>query len=133
MNVGKKIMIMMIISGALSGLAGAGHMLSEEMRFTMEFSSNPGLGWDGMLISLLGMHSPIGIIFAAIFYSALITGSESIAIFTSVPREIIQIIQALIILFLAIKMFRENDKVVSWMHNISSKILSRRHEEKEVK
>lgn len=132
MNVGKKIMIMMIISGALSGLAGAGHMLSEEMRFTMDFSSNPGLGWDGMLISLLGMHSPVGIIFAAIFYSALITGSESIAIFTSVPREIIQIIQALIILNLSIKMFKENDKVVSWTHQLAQKLFARK-QEKEVK
>ncbi|PAT01691.1 sugar ABC transporter permease [Candidatus Izimaplasma bacterium ZiA1] len=123
MNVGKKIIIIFIISGALSGLAGAGHMMSDQMRFTMSFSGNPGLGWDGMLISLLGMHSPLGIIVAAVFYSALITGSESIAVFTSVPREIILIIQSLIILFLSIKMISKNAKAVAILEKITNKIL----------
>ena len=123
MNVGKKIIIIMIISGALSGLAGAGWMMSEEMRYTTSFSGNPGLGWDGMLISLLGMHNPIGIIIAAVFYSALITGSESIAIFTDVPREIVLIIQSLIILFLSIKMLSKNDKFIYALEKLTNKIL----------
>lgn len=123
MKVGKKIMIIMIISGALSGLAGAGWMMSEEMRYSMSFSGTPGLGWDGMLISLLGMHNPIGIIIAAVFYSALITGSESIAIFTTVPREIVLIIQSLIILFLSIKMLSKNDKFILVLENLTNKIL----------
>lgn len=71
MNVGKKIIIMMLISGALSGVAGAGWMLSDQFKYTLTFSANPGLGWDGMLIALLGGHSPIGILIAAIFYAAL--------------------------------------------------------------
>jgi simple sugar transport system permease protein len=133
MNVGKKILIMMIISGALSGLAGAGHMLSEEMRYTLNFSSNPGLGWDGMLISLLGMHSPVGIIFAAIFYSALITGSESIAIFSDVPREIIQIIQALIILNLSVKLLKENSRLTEMTTNLMHRILPKKKKDNEVK
>lgn len=123
MNVGRKIIIIMIISGALSGLAGAGWMMSEEMRYTTSFSGSPGLGWDGMLISLLGMHSPIGILVAAIFYSALTTGSESIAIFTTVPREIVLIIQSLIILFLSIKMLKRNDKFVIMLETLTNKIL----------
>ncbi len=98
-------------------------MLSEEMRYTTSFSGTPGLGWDGMLISLLGMHNPIGIIIAAVFYSALITGSESIAIFTTVPREIVLIIQSLIILFLSIKMLKKNDKFVIALEKVTNKIL----------
>lgn len=123
MKVGKKILIIMIISGALSGLAGAGWMMSEEMRYTTSFSGTPGLGWDGMLISLLGMHNPVGIVIAGIFYSALITGSESIAIFTSVPREIVLIIQSLIILFLSIKMLKQNDKFIAVLEKMTNKIL----------
>ena len=46
MKVHKKIMILMIISGALSGLAGAGYMMSEQFKYTLSFSGNPGLGWD---------------------------------------------------------------------------------------
>ena len=105
MYVRRKIMYIMLISGGLSGLAGAGFMLSEKFKYTLDFSGNPGLGWDGMLIALLGGHSPIGILIAAIFYAALKTGADSISIFSDVPKEIVGVIQGLIILFLSIKYF----------------------------
>ncbi len=111
MNVGKKIIIMMLISGALSGIAGAGWMMSDQFKYTLSFSSNPGLGWDGMLIALLGGHSPAGIFIAAVFYAALKTGSDSINMYTTVPKEIIAIIQGMIILFLAVKFIKDNAKV----------------------
>lgn len=106
MNVGRKIVIMMLISGALSGLAGAGWMLSDQFKFTLSFSANPGLGWDGMLIALLGGHSPIGVAVAALFYAALKTGSDSINMYTAVPKEIIAIIQGLMILFLSVQFIK---------------------------
>ena len=108
MNVGRKIIIMMLISGALAGIAGAGWMLSDQFKYTLSFSANPGLGWDGMLIALLGGHSPIGIFIAAVFYAALKTGSDSINLYTTVPKEIIAIIQGMIILFLAVKFVGNN-------------------------
>ena len=52
MNVAKKTMILMLISGALAGLAGSGYMMSEQFKYTLGFSGTPGLGWDGMLIAL---------------------------------------------------------------------------------
>ena len=111
MNVSKKIIIMMLISGALSGVAGAGWMLSDQFKYTLTFSANPGLGWDGMLIALLGGHSPIGILIAAIFYAALKTGSDSINMYTAVPKEIVAIIQGMIILFLAVKFIGDKTSV----------------------
>ena len=113
MTVGKKIIIMMLISGALSGVAGAGWMLSDQFKYTLTFSANPGLGWDGMLIALLGGHSPIGILIAAIFYAALKTGSDSINMYTAVPKEIVAIIQGMIILFLAVKFIGDKTSVFS--------------------
>lgn len=103
MNVGRKILLIMLISGALSGMAGAGWMMSDQFKFTLGFSSNPGLGWDGMLIALLGGHSPIGVFVAAVFYSVLKTGSDSINMYTNVPKEMIAMIQGIMILFLAVK------------------------------
>ena len=103
MRIQKKIMIIMLTSGALAGLAGAGWMLSEKFSYTLDFSGTPGLGWDGMLIALLGSHSPIGILVAGVFYAILKTGSSNIAIFTAVPAEIIVLLQALIVLFLSLK------------------------------
>ena len=103
MNVSRKIIVLMLISGALAGAAGAGWMMGEEYKFTLGFSANPGLGWDGMLIALLGGHSPLGILISSIFYAALKTGSDSINLYTSVPKEIVFIIQGIIILFLSVK------------------------------
>ncbi|NLG93385.1 MAG: ABC transporter permease [Clostridiales bacterium] len=111
MKVHKKIMIMMVISGALSGLAGAGYMMSEQFKYTLSFSGNPGLGWDGMLIALLGGHSPVGILVAAIFYSALKTGADHINLYSAVPKEIVSVIQGLIILFLAVKFVDEHTNI----------------------
>jgi simple sugar transport system permease protein len=107
MRVKKKIIILMLISGALAGLAGSGYMLSEQYKYTLSFSGVPGIGWDGMLIALLGSHSPVGIFFAAIFYSVLKTGSDNINLYTTVPNEIIGLIQSLIILFLAVKILTD--------------------------
>lgn len=110
METQKKTMYIMLLSGALAGLAGAGWMMAEKYSYTLTFSGTPGLGWDGMLIALLGGHSPIGILVASIFYAALKTGSSSVAIFSSVPAEIILLLQALIILFLSIKFFNNISK-----------------------
>lgn len=107
MNVGRKILIIMAISGALAGIAGAGWMLEDQYRYTLTFSGSPGLGWDGMLIALMGGHDPIGILIAAIFYAGLKTGADSINMYTSVPKEIVALIQGLIVLFLAVKFIGE--------------------------
>ena len=107
MRVRRKIIILMCISGALAGLAGAGHMMSEKFKYTLTFSGTTGLGWDGMLIALLGRHNPIGILLAAIFFSALKTGADNINMYTSVPKEIVGVLQGLIILFLAVQFLDE--------------------------
>lgn len=112
------VMTLMLLSGAIAGIAGTGYMLSEKTFYTLNFSGNPGLGWDGMLIALLGRHSPVGIFFAACFYSALKTGSEKIGLYTNVPNEIVAVIQSLIILFLAIQFFNEKYSI---MDRIKSK------------
>jgi simple sugar transport system permease protein len=103
MNVRRKIITIMLISGALSGLAGAGFMLSEKFKYTLDFSGNPGLGWDGMLVALLGGNNPIAILIAAILYAALKTGADAVSIYSSVPKEIVAVIQGLIILLLSIR------------------------------
>lgn len=107
MNTRRKIIVLMCISGALAGIAGAGYMMSDQFSYTLNFSGNPGLGWDGMLIALLGRHSPIGILVASIFYSALKTGADSINMYTNVPKEVVAVIQAIMILFLAVRFFDE--------------------------
>lgn len=112
MKVSTNIIRIMLISGALSGLAGAGYLMSEKYRFALDFSGNPGLGWDGMLIALLGGHNPVGVLIAAIFYAALKTGSEYIGIYTNVPKDIVAIIQGLLILFLSAKFINDRFNLI---------------------
>ena len=107
MRVRRKIILLMCISGALAGLAGSGQMMSEKFKYTLTFSGTTGLGWNGMLIALLGRHNPIGILLAAIFFSALKTGADNINMYTSVPKEIVGVLQSLIILFLAVQFLDE--------------------------
>lgn len=107
MRVQRKTIILMCISGAIAGLAGAGQMMSEAFKYTLSFSGTTGLGWDGMLIALLGRHNPGGILLAAVFYSALKTGADNINMYTAVPKEIVGVLQGLIILFLAVRFFNE--------------------------
>lgn len=103
MNVRQKIILIMLISGALSGLAGGGFMLSEKYRYTLDFSGDPGLGWEGMLIALVGRKDPIGILIAAVFFAALNTGSDYVDMFTNVPKNIVGVLQGIIILFVSFR------------------------------
>jgi simple sugar transport system permease protein len=116
----RKILVLMVLSGALAGMAGAGNMLSEQYRYTLSFSGNPGLGWDGMLIALLGRHSPAGILIAAILYAALKTGADRINMYTSVPKEIVAVIQGLIILFLAIRFINERFGILEHLRHLKT-------------
>ena len=89
----------MTLSGLLAGVAGAIQMLG-----VIGFYA-PGIpgsvGFDSIAVALLGRSNPIGILFAAILFGAFRAGSPLMQIETSVPIEIIDIIQALVILFLA--------------------------------
>ncbi len=96
----KKIMIIaMLISGGLCGLAGAFEVYGTHKRFLANISNE--LAFDGMLIALIVKNNPIGIVFVSLFFAILKTGALGMELQTSVPSEIILIIQSIIILFIA--------------------------------
>ncbi|NMB00825.1 MAG: ABC transporter permease [Firmicutes bacterium] len=98
-NVARNTIIAMAISGAFAGLAGTEQILGLHNRFILRFS--PDLGFMGVAVALLGKNHPVGVILAAILFGALQAGSAAMDRLTSVPRELITIIQALIIFFVA--------------------------------
>ena len=100
MPIRRIIVLVMFLSGLLGGLAGAGQALGVHYRFVAGFSR--GLGYDGIVIALVGRNHPVGVLFAALFFGALRSGSTVMEIFTDVPRDLVDIIQALIIFFIAI-------------------------------
>lgn len=89
----------MALSGLLGGVAGAIQMLGVIGFYASGISAS--VGFDAIAVALLGRSNPIGILFASLLFGAFRAGAPLMQITTRVPIEIIDIIQALIILFLA--------------------------------
>lgn len=113
-NIKRTIITTMILSGALAGLASINDVLGYRHRFLDNFSH--GLGFTGIAVSLLGKNHPIGILFASLLFGALNRMAIGMDVFTHIPREIISILQAIIIITVAVgneiftKMIRKRRK-----------------------
>lgn len=126
MRVDKKIIKIFLIAGAISGIAGATEMLGLHYRFTPGFSTNPGLGWDGMLVSLLGSHEPFSVLVSAIFFGALKYGGTTMQTFIGVSNDTIGIIQASLVLFLSVKYISQQTQMFDKIENLFAKKRIRR-------
>ncbi len=89
----------MVLSGALGGLAGAVEILGLHYSFYADFS--PGYGWDAIAVALLGMLHPVGVVAAAFLLGALHSGSTALQAVANVSRDVVTILSALIIFFMA--------------------------------
>ena len=98
-NTKKIILTTMLISGGLAGFAGAEQVSGVYHSFISPFPE--GMGFLGIAVALVGRNHPIGVIFAAILFGALDAGGARVDMLTSVPREIIFILEGIIILFVA--------------------------------
>jgi general nucleoside transport system permease protein len=92
----RNILIILLCSGAVGGLAGGVETLGVHHRFMEGFA--PGFGFDGVIAALLANGSPIGVIFTALFFGALRAGSLLMEVETNASREVITVFQAIIIL-----------------------------------
>jgi simple sugar transport system permease protein len=77
--------------------------LGVHRRFIDGFS--PGYGWDGLAVALVGGLSPVGALLAAILFGALRSGGMVMTRVTGVPLDIVFLLQALVILFVAAPAF----------------------------
>ena len=89
----------MLISGALAGLAGVSQVLGTEGYLTAGVSS--GLGFDAITVALLGRGSPIGTVLAGLLFGGLRAGGIAMQAQTGTPVDLVLILQALIVLFIA--------------------------------
>ena len=90
----------MVIAGGLAGLAGTEQILGVLGRATPGFSG-PGLGFDGIAVALLGRSNPWGVVAAAVLFGGLKAGGQQMQVSTSVGLDLIGVMQALIIMFVA--------------------------------
>ncbi len=98
-NVPRMTVLTMFISGGLAGLAGA----IQTQGVFHEFQTNQSLtlGFDSIAVALLASNNPIGIIPSALLFGILGAGGSNMQLTSRVPVELIQVIQALVLMFVA--------------------------------
>jgi ABC-type uncharacterized transport system permease subunit len=89
-----------LISGALAGLVGMQQILASGNSFPQNYEAQ--LGFTGIGVAFLGQNNPFGILAAAVVWAILARGEDAIQIETDVPRELIIILQAILILSVVI-------------------------------
>ncbi|MEA3336534.1 MAG: ABC transporter permease [Chloroflexota bacterium] len=99
MNVGLNIVLAMAIGGLLSGIAGGGEVLGLNHYLPAAFTS--GAGFDSIAVALLAKSNPFGIIPAAFLWGGLRNGAGLMQVRAGISRDLIDIVQALVILFVA--------------------------------
>ncbi|MEP2030852.1 MAG: ABC transporter permease [Paracoccaceae bacterium] len=90
-------MIAMLISGGLAGMMAINNVMGEAERLVL--NATEGAGFIGIAVALMGRSHPVGVFLAAILFGFLYQGGAELALWTSIPRELIVVIQALVILF----------------------------------
>jgi len=99
MSITRNLIIAMCLSGALAGLAGANEVLGVNHNLAFAFSS--GYGFDSIALALLGKSHPLGVVLAALLFGTLRSGATRMQNVAKIPIDIISVIQALIIAFIA--------------------------------
>ena len=89
--------VAMLISGGLAGLMAINTVMGESEKLIL--NSTEGAGFIGIAVALMGRSHPAGVVIAAILFGFLYQGGAELALWTSIPRELIVVIQALVILF----------------------------------
>jgi ABC-type uncharacterized transport system permease subunit len=89
----------MLISGGLAGLAGATQVLGTERSLTSGISGT--IGFDAITVALLGRGSPIGTVLASLLFGGLKAGGLAMQAKTGTPLDIVLVIQAMVVLFIA--------------------------------
>lgn len=100
MNVNKNIVLSMVISGAFAGLGGAMEALGTFGNMSSR-GGFTGIGFDGIAVALLGANSPLGVVFGASLFGSLKYGANNMPNAAGIPIEIVSIVIALIIFFVA--------------------------------
>jgi simple sugar transport system permease protein len=99
MKVGRTVVVTMAIAGLLAGMAGAVDTLGLNHKFAPEFTGSAG--FDGITVALLGNTQPLGVVLSAFLLGGLNGGGTAMQFDSGVRADIIQVVQALVLAFVA--------------------------------
>ena len=89
--------ISLMISGGIAGMMSINNTMGESERLIL--NSVEGAGFIGIAVALMGRNHPFGVLLAALLFGFLYQGGGELALWTKIPRELITVIQALVIMF----------------------------------
>jgi simple sugar transport system permease protein len=94
----RQVIVAMLVSGALAGMVGLNEIMGYHHRILLDFTA--GAGFIGIAVALMGRNHPFGVCLAAVLFGALYQGGTEISFeMPSLSREMIVVIQGLVILF----------------------------------
>lgn len=100
MNVALIVTLAMALAGGLAGMAGANQVMGLE-----PYKASPALagavGFDAITVALLGRSNPVGVLWAALLFGALAAGGRAMQGAAQVPIDLVVVLQALIVIFVA--------------------------------
>jgi general nucleoside transport system permease protein len=108
--VGRTMVVAMAISGGLAGLGASLEVVGLNFYHTAGFSV--GYGFDSIAVALLGRSNPFGVIPSALLFGALRAGSSRMQFLSQIPIDIINVIQALVLIFVAAP------ALIKWLYRI---------------
>lgn len=95
----KSIILAMSLSGALAGMAGAVQVLAVNRSMALGLSS--GYGFDSIALALIGNNHPLGVVLSSLLFGTLRNGATRMMVVSSIPIDIVDVIQAIILMFVA--------------------------------
>jgi general nucleoside transport system permease protein len=110
MSVIRNFVLVMTLSGALAGLAGATQVLGIDHWVGQGFSA--GYGFDSIALALLGKSHPLGIVLSALLFGVLRGGATSMQSLAGIPIYIVSVIQGMVIIFVAAP------AIIRWIYRI---------------
>lgn len=108
-KVGSVIVLVQLLAGFIAGAGGAVDMLGMYNRF--KYTSLTNHGWDGIMIAVLARNNPKYVPFAVLFLSYIRMSADVLSRTSNVPTEVVKIIQAVVIIFVAAESF-----LSAWEH-----------------
>jgi simple sugar transport system permease protein len=113
-NVFKVVVLSQLILGLLAGIGGMTEVMGIHRRFNWQTWGQPGYGWDGVVVAIIGRNNPLLIVAASFFLAYLRVGGQVLNLMSDVPAEMVTVIQSIIILLITAEAF-----LAQWRYRIT--------------